>query len=321
MRDRRLVAALVLAAATAAAPQLAAQSREDRRAAELMEQGDWVRAVETLRPLVDQKPTATRLFNLAQAERNLGRLVEAKSHFTSALAAAKREGLDDVASAARDAARGLEKRIAHIEVVLPENIAGIVVRLEGRQVELGADRSLEVDPGARRLHVSAPGHEAFERELSVREGQRQRIDVVLEPSGHAPPSPGAPLAPSRGEPSALPPVPVLVLGGVGLAALAGGVAFHFVSDSKYDDAASACRDDGDRYVCPEGLENDARHQELIDDAESAGTLRNVLFAVGAGALVAGGIWWALSPSSPSSPELGVSVAPGLAAARVRVPIF
>jgi hypothetical protein len=112
-----------------------------------------------------------------------------------------------------------------------------------------------------------------------------------------------------------------VLGGVGIAALAGGVAFHFVADSKYDEAASACRDDGNRYVCPEDLEHDARHRELLDDAESAATLRNVLLVAGTGALLAGGVWWALSPRDPAGPEVGVSVTPQAAAARVRVPLF
>jgi hypothetical protein len=317
--DRRWLAAGALAAALVSAPELAAQPAGDRRAAELMEQGDWVRAAEALRALVAQKPTATRLFNLAQSERNLGRLVQSKRRFQAALAAAKSERLPAVASAAEQAIAGLEPRIARIEIAIAREIDGTVVRLEGRQIELGPERTLEVDPGARRLHVSAPGHRAFERELTLREGERLRVDVTLEPTRAAESSPTREQPPPGA--SELPPTPALVLGGAGIAALAGGVVFHFVADSKYDEAASACRDDGSRYVCPEGLEHDARHRELRDDADGAAALRNVLLVAGTGALVAGGLWWALSPRERGSPEVGVSVTPTTAAARLRVPLF
>jgi tetratricopeptide (TPR) repeat protein len=320
MPGRRLLAALVLCLSAFGTTPLSAQTgTDDQRADELIQQGDWVQAASVLRSLVARKATATRLFNLAQAERNLGRIVDAKRHFEAALDAAQREQLDAVQAAARDAAQALDARLGRIDVELPEGVDGVVVRLEGRRIDLARARSLEVDPGAHRLLVSAPGHASYERELVLREGQRVRVKVVLQPLSE----PAAPIEPERAghEASPLPPAPVWVLGGVGVAALASGVAFHFVADSKYDEAASACRDDGDRFVCPENLERDPRHQELKDEAASAQTMRNVLFAVSAGALVAGGVWWALAPRSARSPEVGVSVSPTATSARLRVPIF
>ncbi len=182
----------LLVASLALAPQLAhAQGKvtsQDKKAAEHMGQGRWLEAAQVLRELVSSAPTATRLFNLAQAERNLGALADAKMHFAQALERAKQEKLTPVANAAVASLGDLKDKVPRLSVQITPAVNGAEVRIDGRIVELDANGSLEVNPGTRQLMVVAPGYENYERSLTPRIGDRLEVQVELvskESSGGA----------------------------------------------------------------------------------------------------------------------------------------
>ena len=316
---RRIVSialALVLAGPVAHAADR--PTERDKQASQLMEKAQWVDAAALLRELVADKPTATRLFNLAQAERNLGALADAKQHFARAKEQASAEHLDAVASAASQAVTELSPRVPVLVLSISPAAEGARVRVDGRVVTLAADGSVEVNPGTRQLSVSAPGYITFEQTLSPRPTDRLNVSVVLRaPAGRA--KTPEPTPPKKGETSAGggPPLPAIVLGGVGVLALAGGTAFHFVSESKYDDATRDCDKSGGTVSCPTSIKNDPDHQNLLDESDSAKVKRNVLLGVGAAALVAGGVWWYLDASSRSKTQMGVLLGPSTAGAQIR----
>jgi hypothetical protein len=100
----------------------------------------------------------------------------------------------------------------------------------------------------------------------------------VAPSAAAAVNPIAP--PPEPAPSSASPVRTIgfVSAGVGVAALAGGVAVGLMAKAKETDAQSMCRD----TVCPASAES------KFDSAQSMATLANV-FIIGGGALTAAGI--------------------------------
>ncbi len=321
MRRLTLASCLALAFALSGPVAHAADkpTERDKKASQLIAKAQWVDAAALLRELVSEKPTATRLFNLAQAERNLGALADAKEHFAGARDAAKAEGLGAVAGAAEQAMGALDARVPRLVLDLPAGVEGVRVRIDGREVTPASDGSVEVNPGTRRLEVTAPGYVSHEQTLAPRPADRLEVSVELkrEAGPEQAPTKDTPTAKDDASAGGGPPLPAIILGGVGIAALAGGTAFHFVSQSKYDDATANCTKNGDTVSCPKSVKDDPEHQQLLDDSDSAKVKRNILIGVGAAALVAGGVWWYLDASSSSSTEVGLLVTPGGAGAQVR----
>lgn len=299
-----------------AAPVAVAQTDPaDRKAAELMAASNWAEAASVLRELVESAPTATRLFNLAQAERNLGEYASAKQHFSAALARAKVEGLDAVAQAAEAARRDVEPKVSRLVLTFPDGVSGAAVRIDGRPVELDDANTLEVNPGKRHLAVQAAGYRSFERTLAPRAGDRLEISIELEAESASTPSGG----PGSGDTGTTvttgsgggPPLPALILGGVGVVALAGSAVFYLQAQSKFDDAEACGASD-----C--GKQN---FEAFIADGESSLDTANILWPIGAVALAAGGTWWLLSGSGESSTSARVVVGPGQAHVGLRMTAF
>ncbi|MBK8996913.1 MAG: hypothetical protein IPM35_14355 [Myxococcales bacterium] len=318
-----LVASLLFVPVTAAAQESAdAAAQLYQEGADLASQGKWADARSKFQSAVELRATPVGLFNLAQAERNLGLIASAKRHFVSARALAEREGADDVRRLADDALASVGPRVPRLRLKLPADAAKIEARVDDRPVEI-VDGELELDPGPHRLTVTAAGEKPFVRQLQAVEGERQTLEVRFERP--QPPAPAAP-APKPRTPerqvqaSSGPPAGALILTGVGAASLVVGGVFHLRRNEKLDDAAAGCTRTGGGWSCPPSLENDPAHQELKDDAQKAETWRNVAFGVGAGALIAGGVWWVLGSSSSSEARrvaIGIDPSPRSASARVR----
>jgi hypothetical protein len=95
-----------------------------------------------------------------------------------------------------------------------------------------------------------------------------------------------------------------VVGGVGVAALVGGVVTGLMTRSKEDDARSECRG----IYCPESTQAD------FDSAKSLATITNVLF-IGGGVLAATGVTLVVVGSGSSErPTARLEVLPVLAPA-------
>ncbi len=282
-------------------------------ASALAAQGQWREAAEKFREAVALRSTAVGLFNLAQAERNAGELTKAHEHFRQAKAAATQESAADVGRLATSALKALSTQIPKLRIRVPP---GAEARVDDQPVDTTAP--VLVDPGAHRVVVTAAGQRAFVRELSIAEGQSVQVVATFErpkPRPHKPAPRPAPVEVQSG-----PPAGAIILGGVGAAALVGGLVFHLRRNEKLADAASNCVRRGDGWACPPSLENDPAHREARDQAATAEIVRNVLLGVGAAAVATGGVWWALSDGGERTPPTAVAVGPtvGGAAARLRM---
>lgn len=289
-------------------------------------EGRWTDAVTSFEQAVAIRATPVGLFNLAQAERNLGRLASAKRHFVSARALAEREGADDVRRLADDGLAAVSPRVPRVVLELPRDAARVEAQVDGRPAEI-VDAEIEVDPGAHRLVVTAAGEKPVTRDVVLGEAERRTLRIRFERKPPAlaltprPPAPKPETPPPSRASATGPPAGAWVLGGIGVAALAAGTVFHVRRNDALGEAARDCVSTGDGWRCPASLENDPNHRSLIDTAHRDETIRNVLLGVGAGALAAGGVWWALS-TGPEKRDPGVAVAltplPGAPSARVRV---
>lgn len=311
----------------APAPGLAQDvTSQDKKAAEHMGQGRWLEASQVLRELVTKAPSATRLFNLAQAERNLGALADANMHFAQALEHAKREKLTPVGQAAQASLTDLEGKVPYLHVELPSNVENAEVRIDGRIISLDADGGLEVNPGTRQLMVTAAGFESYERTLVPRIGDRLQVRVEMPAkSGGAPagggssnPPPGGP----SGEggvstdnlPSSGPPLASIVLGGVGVVAAAAGGIFFLQTQSKFSEAEDVCPGS-----CPPAQLKQA--QDLVDEGQSAQLLGGVFLGVGVAALATATVLWVLDEPAKDSARLGFAPLPGGGQAVFTAPLF
>ncbi len=303
-------ASCLLAASLALTPQLAhAQGKvtsQDKKAAEHMGQGRWLEAAQVLRELVTTAPTATRLFNLAQAERNLGALADAKLHFTQALERAKQEKLPPVANAAEASLGDLEGKVPQLSVEITPPVNGVEVRIDGRIVELDANGSLEVNPGRRQLMVIAPGYENYERSLTPRIGDRVEVQVELvakdSAAGAGSTSGGSGEATGGIDtgvpgPSSGPPMASIILGGVGIAAALGGGFFFLQAQSKFSDAEDVCPCNSND---PDIKQKEAEFNDLVDQGQTSRVVGGVLLGVGGAAIGTAAVLWVLNEQEKDS---------------------
>lgn len=220
------------------------------------------------------------------------------------------------------------RRISEVDVSIPTIVFGVKdamgndaaaakVTMDGEVLsDWLEDTAISLDPGVHVFVFEAPGLRPLTKQMVVREGEKDRREVVqlLSPT----PAPGALPASSSLTDRPVPPSPTtpprqgigmqrvlaLVAGGVGVAGVAVGTVFGLESMSKHDDAVKAC---------PAGCA-DQNGVTLWNQARSAGDLSTVGFVVGAVGLAGGAVLWF---TARSSEETGVHVGLGPAALQVR----
>jgi hypothetical protein len=268
MRERRLVARGLLAALWAAIALSASSARAD----------DSVRAC--IAASTD-----------GQTLRNRGALLGARDRF---LACARDACPEVVRSQCARWLADLEQRTPTIVVRAQDAtgrdradasiaIDGAVAKLDGHPVPL--------DPGEHVLTVTIDAQKKSEKLLVV-EGERTRVVVVRLDA-----APAAPVneAPPAEPPSRSVPLGAWIVGGVGIAAIGGGVAFALAARSDLDALNASCSPH-----CTDAQTHTGRTHALLAD---------ILFGVG-GVAIAGAVVWAfVLPSSSPSSALRVDVRP------------
>lgn len=182
---------LVAPAAFASEPsatELAIARRLFQEATLLEREGKWAPAATRLREATQIKDTPGLRFHLAHCEEKLGQLVEAMLDYDRArelIATGTRAR--DVESLLEPARSALEARLPTLLIAIPASVQGLSVELNGKpQSPSILGRPAPLNPGTYRLIVTAPGHERFESDLMIAEGDRKRVDVALSPVQEAP---------------------------------------------------------------------------------------------------------------------------------------
>jgi hypothetical protein len=268
-------------------------------------------------------------FNLAHCWEKLGRTASAWALFLDVAAAAKAGNQQQREAAARERAKAIESRLTRLRIDVPNAPAEAKIERDGQDVGKAAwGMAVPVDPGTHVIRVSAPGKNTWTDEIEVPATSRTFSVTVpaltdadapapvpvgeVETTPSSPPPVEADVDAPRGGGSNGQSVTALVVGGVGLAAVATGTIFAIQSRSDNNAALKLCRTVSNGM---EGCQDDneqRRWSDLVDDAERERMIGFIGFGVGGAALVTAIILYATA-DGPRGREAAFSVAPVWAA--------
>jgi hypothetical protein len=243
-----LLTALCLASSSVWSPALAQDSAEDKKelkrlrslfqqAIELEHAGNWGGALQIFREVGQTRMTPQVRYHIAMCEEKLGKLVAALGGYELAKSEAETVG-PDFQSEVHGAIEALRSKIPMLTIERGSGAQAASIEVDG--VALGStslNRPFPADPGPHAVSAKAPGYQELVAVVELAEGERRSFIVKLEPRDPGPTSRPtaeddnlAPSAiPAEEKPSRLVPY---VIGGVGVAALAGaGALFYLRQDS------------------------------------------------------------------------------------------
>ncbi len=222
-----------------------------------------------------------------------------------------------------------ERRIGEISAAIPtvvfeiktssgNDVIGATVTMDGVVLAERIDgTALSVDPGEHELVFTAPDLAPLKKTFVMREGQKNRREIVVlapsTPSSGPAATPIAPIVRDEAGPSATSSWSAqktfaVVVGGVGIVGVAAGSFFGLRASSRWSQAKSDC---------PGACAADSPAQGEKNDAHSDATLSTIAFGVGAAALVGATLLWLTAPSAiaPTASTPRVSVVPSVGPGR------
>ena len=279
----------------------------------LESEGDWAGALEKFDRVAAVKMTPQVRFHVALCHEHLGRWVDAVNGFELAEQEARASGATDVEDNAPKRAEGLRARLAHITLRVSGTVRTSKILLDGRPVSMAlADTAIPLDPGTHRVQVTRDGEETFSEELEFAEAESRELELEIDDP--EPPPPPPPKHPNTGKDKPGPPPPSeppprwisYVVGGVGLAAIGGGVATFVLRQGELSNIR--CDDPAAFIGCnPEDVDS-------ADLAQQYDIASKVLWGVGGAALATGVVlWFVLAPDDdqPATGAAAVGLAPAV----------
>lgn len=251
-----LIASLVALAVVGAVPTIVqAQSAQEKkelsraraqfqRGIELEQAGNWAGALELFRQVGEFKMTPQVRFHIALCEENLGKLVAAMGGYALALADADEVGVSFKAE--------VEQRIEDLKARIPkitiERGAGaLAARIEFDGVSLGESKigvPNPVDPGPHLIEARLSGYHPFSETVIVAEEQNKTVTIAMkkieEPKEPAAATPTSSPKADRGVPEERSLLAPIIVGSVGVAALAAGGTFYLLRENEVADLQELC---------------------------------------------------------------------------------
>ncbi len=255
------------------------------------------------------KDTANVRYRIASCLEALGRRAEALGNYEAAAKLAEQEKVADVLKVAAEHAADLDRQVPRLSVVLPTNApAATEVRVDDAPVDRSSLAGMLLDVGHHTIRATAPGDSPFETAVTLPEGGRVSISVVLTPAAAPPgqppgqtPGQGPSGPPGDGEKN--PPVTshpshvgAWIAIGVGGALAVGSVVSLVLRQSNISTINNDCPNLG---AC------DPKFSPQVQDARSAAQWQGPLaIGLGAGAVVGLGISaaWLLAASPSRIPS-------------------
>jgi hypothetical protein len=245
---------------------------------------------------------AGTLIHLADCYEKNKQAASAWATYTEAASAAQALGRSDWEKLARKRASALEPTLATIVVRVDEPAPELEVTRDGEPMaEASWGVPIPVDAGSHALEARAPGREPFTTEVTVAK-DGQKVEVVIPPlmaRATAAASSPAPVvadgggayepAPDRAPPSEAQRTLGFVVGGVGVAALAGGAITGLMAISKNDTSQTECPNDG---ACGSRAAVDAN-----ESARTFATISTIAFGAGAALVLAGTVLVLTAPDA------------------------
>ncbi len=297
-----LFAALVSLSSAHAAADLSPQ--DEKRRTQLFKEGrahadaeQWKEAAEKFRAVIELRSAPKALVALAYAISKQGKLLEAKHLYEQARDDARAAKLKADAETAEQSLRELLLRIPSITLKIDTRVEGLSVLVDGKAPELQFD-VMDVEAGEHTISATAPGYQPFEEKVTLAEGERKQVKVVLE--REKPKGPAKPPKSSIG----FPPIGSFVLVGVAIGA---GVTSGYLIKQGREQEQKVRDTCGGTKQCPISLKPEA------DAAANKIIIGDVLIGVGGAALLGAGVWWLLSggkaeppPEALGAPQLMIS---------------
>jgi hypothetical protein len=202
---RGLATMAVLLASLAATPRASAASEQDRKAGreqltmaqDLKKQGQLQEALAHFEESQRLDPKLTTLMELADCEEQLGKLVDAQSHFAAARDKAAHDELPQSKAKAEQRRAAVEARLAHLTLQLAADApAGTQVFNDDAPLDpasLGAP--LTTNPGDHVIVVKAAEHDDAKYNVKLADGDNQTLPIAAGPATAKPAPPPPPPPP------------------------------------------------------------------------------------------------------------------------------
>ncbi|AUX31836.1 MULTISPECIES: hypothetical protein [Sorangium] len=315
---RQIVAAAALGAALVAAPPAGAQTKEELAAARVLFQegvalsaaNNCAAALARFQAVANVRRTPQVLFNIAECEARLGKLVSALGNYRMAAAAAAGDPrANDVTANVGARIEDLEARVPRLAIRRGAGALTATILLDGTALgaaEMSAD--IPVDPGPHVVAARIGGREVVRETVTLEEGHAKTVEITIAeppvaaaPTAGAPP-PGAPPAATASEaPAAARPskAPGLVALGAGIALGAVGGVFLGLRAGTLSDLDALCG--GDRSCPPSARPIADRGRLYTGVAEAA-------IGLGVASVAAGIVLLATSSGGAAEPDAGAAAA-------------
>jgi hypothetical protein len=329
----RLASVAVVALSVGAASTASGQTDEARASARAaatqglhaLQEGRYKDALDLCTRAESLMHAPTHLLLIARAQTKLGHLVEAQEAYIKIvrdhLASNAPKAFVDAQATAADEQAALAPRVPTLKVdVEGASASDAQITLDGAPFPSAlVGMASPINPGSHTLAVASASATADPVTVTVAEGAKQSVTLILKPTvvAEAPPQPTSPAPEAPAEPPAAQHSGLAAAGwvgvGVGVVGLVAGTVFVIKNHSDRNDANALCGSSG----CPESKR--PQISSFDSDANSAATLSWVSYGVGAAGLVTGAVLlWASHGKAPA-PQSG-QVIPwfGNRAAGVRV---
>jgi tetratricopeptide (TPR) repeat protein len=176
-----LAVAATFACAVALADEDTRARDEARAGVEAAERGSWSEALAAFRRSYALAPEPAMLLNIASAEAQTGDLLSAAEDYRKVLRAQEPELAAEQRAAVERALERVERRLAHLRIVVRALRRGDRVELDGSPLaESAIDMELSVNPGLHVARVVRGETEVAHRVRTLADGES--VAIVLEPT-------------------------------------------------------------------------------------------------------------------------------------------
>jgi hypothetical protein len=149
---------------------------------ELEQAGNWSAAVQRFREVGQVRMTPQVRFHIALCEEKLGRLVAALGGYELALGDADTVNPDFRLEVETNVKR-LRERIPKLVIQRGAGAEAAVIELDGVAVgESSVGVDVPQDPGPHAVTARAPNYQPFESTVTLAEGERKTVEIVLQPA-------------------------------------------------------------------------------------------------------------------------------------------
>jgi hypothetical protein len=290
------------------AKELSKARAKFQQATELEHAGQYAQALELFREVGQIRMTPQVRFHIAFCEEKLGRMVAALGGYQLAEAEASEVGNASFEKEVRARIEDLKGRIPKIVIRRGKGAAAAKIELDG--VTLGESSigiEIPMDPGGHAIDAKAPGHEPFSITVEIAESDKKEVEVVLKKieqpagggGGGSGPDGSGPVTADK-PPSKVPP---LVVGGVGVAALAAAGVFFYLRQDALGKLEDACAGGS----CPPDRKDEL--QGTYDDLKTYNMLTQISAGVGVVCIGVGLTWLVLQKEAPKERTGRLQLAP------------